>query len=55
MQFAVEVFVEVEDVVDFLLGDAENVTFHYGVDVEKGKTGVGFGDFVAGYFSGYDF
>ena len=51
---AVELFVEVEDVVDFFLRDAEHVAFYHGVDIEEGKAVVGFGNFVAGYFAGYD-
>ena len=54
LQFAVEVFVEVEDVVHLFLGDAEDVAFDYGVDVEEGQAVVGFGYFVAGYLAGYD-
>jgi len=54
LEVAVEVFVEVEDVVDLFFGDAEDVAFDYGVDVEEGQAVVGFGNFVAGYFAGYD-
>jgi hypothetical protein len=54
LQFAVEVFVEVEDVVHFFLGDAEDMAFDYGVDVEEGQAVVAFGYFVAGYLAGYD-
>ena len=54
LQLAVELFVEVEDVVDFFLRDAEHVAFYHGVDIEEGKAVVGFGNFVAGYFAGYD-
>lgn len=54
LQFAVEVFVEVEDVVHLFFGDAEDVAFDYGVDVEEGQAVVGFGYFVAGYLAGYD-
>ena len=54
LQLAVEVFVEVEDVVHFLFGDAEYVAFHNGVDVEEGEAVVGFGNFVAWYFACYD-
>lgn len=54
LQLAVEFFVEVEDVVNLLFGDAQDVAFHHGVDIEEGKAVVGFGNFVAGYFAGYD-
>ena len=54
LQLAVEFFVEVEDVVDLFFGDAEYVSFHNGVDVEEGEAVVGFCNFVARYFSGYD-
>ena len=54
LEVAVEVFVEVEDVVDLFFGDAEYMAFDHGVDVEEGQAVVGFGNFVAGYFAGYD-
>lgn len=54
LQLAVEVFVEVEDVVHLFFGDAEDMAFDYGVDVEEGQAVVGFGYFVAGYLTGYD-
>ena len=54
-EFVVERIVEVEDVVDFLFWDAEDVTTHHRVDVEECKAVVGFGNFVAGNFTGYDF
>ena len=54
MELAEEVVVEVEDVVHLLLGDAEDMAFDYGVDVEEGQAVVGFGYFVAGYLAGYD-
>ena len=54
LKVAIEVLVEVEDVVDLLLGNAEDMAFDYGIDVEKGKAVVGFGNFVAGDFAGYD-
>ena len=54
LQFAVELFVEVEDVVDFFFRDAEYVAFDHRVYIEEGKAVVGFGNFVARYFTSYD-
>ena len=54
-QFVVERVVEVEDVVYFLLGDAEHMAADNGVDVEECETVFGFGYFVAGDFASYDF
>lgn len=46
-----EVVVEVEDIVDLFLGDAEDVALDNGIDIEECQAFVGFGDFVAGYFT----
>ena len=35
LQFAVEFFIEVEDIVNLLFGDAEHMPFHYGVYIEE--------------------
>ena len=53
MEVGVGSIVEVEDVVHFLLGDAEDMTFDYRIDIEEGKTGVGFCHFVAWDFSSH--
>ncbi len=55
LEVVVEVVVEVEDVVDFFLGNAEDVATDHGVDVEECETVVGFGNFVAGNFASSDF
>ena len=51
VQLAERLIVEVEDVVDLLLGDAEDVSACDGVDVEEGEAVVGLADFVAGDFA----
>lgn len=55
VQLAEELVVEVEDIVDLLLGDAKHVAAHNGVDVEEGQTVVGLGDTVARDFARDDF
>lgn len=55
VELAEEVVVEVEDVVDLLLGDAEDVSADDGVDVEERKAMFRFGDFIARYFAGDNF
>ena len=54
-ELVVERVVEVEDVVDFFLRDAEHMAADDGIDVEECETVVGFGYFVAGDFASYDF
>jgi hypothetical protein len=51
VQFNEEVVVEVENIIDLLFGDAEHVAAHYGIDIEKCQTVVGFGHLVAGYLA----
>ena len=55
VQLAEELIVEVEDVVDLFLGDAEHMTAHYGVDIEESQAVVGLGDTVTRDFARNDF
>ena len=48
MQLGEELFIEVEDVVDLLFGDAKDMPTDNGVDVEEGETMLGLGHTVAG-------
>lgn len=51
MELAEEPVVEVEDVVHFLLWNAENMSTDNRVNVEESKAVFGFGDFIAGDFT----
>ena len=51
VQLGEEGVVEVEDVVDFLLGNAEHMAAHNGVDVEESQAVLGLEDLVAGDFA----
>lgn len=51
MEIDKKLVVEVEDVIYFLLGDAENMTFHNGIDIEESKEILGLSNFVAGDLS----
>ena len=46
--------VEVEDIVYLFFRDYQGMTFCYGTDIEECKVIVVLGNFVAGYFAGYD-
>jgi hypothetical protein len=54
VQLDKQVVIEVENVVDFLLGNAQHVAADDGVDIEECQTVVGFGHFIARYFTGDD-
>ena len=54
MEFTEELIIDVEDIVDFFLGDAKHMAAHDGVDVEEGEAVLSLGHFVAGDFSGHD-
>ena len=54
VQLDKQVVIEVENVVDFLLGNAQHVAADDGVDIEKSQTVVGLGHFVTRYFTGDD-
>ena len=54
VELAEEVVVEVEDVVDFLLGDAEYMSADDRIDVEEGEAPVGLGHTVARDFTGHN-
>lgn len=54
-QFGVSLAVQVENVVHFLLGNAQHMTFLYGVDVKKSKAVVSFCHFIARNLACYDF
>ena len=54
LEFAVEVLIEVEYVVNLFLGDAEHMPFHHWVDIKESETVVGFGNFVAGDLPSHD-
>ena len=51
VELAEEVVVEVEDVVDLLLGDAEDVSRDDRIDVEEGEAMLRLGHFIAGNFT----
>ena len=54
VQLGEEVVGEVEDIIDFLLGDAKHMTRDDGVDIEKSETTVGLGYTVARYFTSHN-
>jgi hypothetical protein len=54
MKLAEKLIVEVENIVDLLLGDAEDMAGNHGVDVEERETMFGLGDFIAGDFACHD-
>lgn len=49
-----KVIVEVENIVDLLLGDAKDMTPDYRIDIEKSEEIFGLGDFVAGNLASND-
>ena len=53
VQLGEEFVVEVEDLVDFFLGDAEHVAAHDGIDIEECQAMLGFGDAVARDLAGH--
>ena len=48
VQLNKEVVIEIKDIIDFLFGDAKDVTADDGIDIEESQAMFGFGDFVAG-------
>lgn len=51
MELGEKLVVEVEDIIDLLLGNAEDVTPGNGVDIEESQTMVGLGYTIAGYLA----
>ncbi len=51
MQFGEQFVIEVEDIVNFFLRNAENMSLDNGIDVQESKAMLSFGHFIAGNLS----
>lgn len=54
METSIKLVIEVENIIHLFLGDAEDVSSHHGIDVEKGETVFGLSHLIARNFTCYD-